>query len=136
MPIPSNGKHQSAMQKYNVCCPQVLGIPFTEELVLRPKKPTPLDPSAQAPPRSALPPNKRQKLYHDTGTDIHTHAPAHSHAGSGMLDQQQEAEQVRMGKEGEQARVDKVIEVHGASLLERLNGRSEPGEKRSISFSQ
>ena len=121
------------MQSYNFCCLQVLGIPFTEELALRPRKSIPLDTSAQPPPPSALPPNKRQKLSHET--DARTDAPAHSHASSGVLDQQQEAEQVEMGKEGEQARVCKVIEVHGASLLRRLNGESEPGEKKYISFS-
>lgn len=73
-------------------------------------------------------PNKRQKRSHDPGIDVATDAPAHGHYSSEMLEQQQEAEQVKLGKEGEQASVCKVIEVHSASLLRRINGGSEPGE--------
>ena len=109
------------------CCLQVLGIPYTEELVMRPRTSTPLDPSAQPPPPSAMPPNKRQKLSHDPGTDVGMDAPAHGHHSSSMLEQQQETEQVELGKEGEQASVCKVIEVHSASLLRRVSGGSEPG---------
>ena len=98
---------------------QVLGIPYTEELALRSRTSTPLDPTAHLPPPSALPPNKRQKLSHDTGTDIVLDASAHGHDDSGMLDQQQEAEQ---------AMVCKVIEVHSAHLLRHIHDSSESGE--------
>ena len=107
----------------------MLGIPYTEELVLQPRTSNPLDPAAQAQPPSALPPNKRQKLFHDTGTDVDKDASAPGH---GRLHQQQEVEQVKLGKEGEQASVCKVIQIHNVSLLGHVDGGSEPGESSSM----
>lgn len=98
---------------------QVLGIPYTEELALRSRTSTPLDPTAQLPPPSALPPNKRQKLSHDTGTDIGLDASAVDQACLSHHDHEQEAEQ---------AMVCKVIEVHSAHLLRHIHDSSESGE--------
>ena len=106
---------------------QVLGISYSEELSLRPRDLTPPDPSPQPPPPSALPPNKRPKLSHESGTDIGTDASAHD---SDMLDQQQEAGQARLGKEGEQASVSRVVKVHSTSLLRHVSGRRESGENQ------
>lgn len=109
----------------------MLGIPYTEELALRPKDITPLNPSPQSPPPSALPPNKRPKLSHKSGTDIGTDASAND---SDTLDQQQKVGQATLGKEGEQASVSRVIQVHSASLLRHVSGRSESGEKQTITM--
>ena len=87
--------------------------------MLRPRHHTPPDPTA-------LPPNKRQKLHHDPGTDINTDASASP--DSGMQDHRHEAQQAKLGKEAERASVGKVIEVQGVSLLRHLNGGNKPGE--------